>query len=765
MPLHFPRRWRRCFAGSRGFKDDEQQGAALLPTLDSSGEPLGSSGSLPAGAFQSARQTAARDSRAIALEEARDKLKSAAWLNTIIESLWPQIAKFVEKTLRTEVQPQIQESLPWALKGLHFVTVDLGQSPLKFDQVVATEREYQTAEGTKAGLRMELDLGYKGDIEVTLAVAGVSFGISKVSIIGKLFADIPTLLPQPPFVGGLNLYFANPPTVSLDFVGAAGVLDFALLKNKILSVVSEVIAGMMVLPKRMAVVLEPEVGDVFRYKCPRPEGIVRLQVLEARSLKAADRGGLLGVGGSGAATSDPYALLSLSGQQWRSPTQNKTLAPEWPVGTGTDLVVYDREAQHLSLKVMDEDGQGLCGVGGGDDLLGFIAPEHPKTTIAALLGLGEKTGWARKRDEVPPPPEPRWLELMQENAAGDLVPVKGEDGHTSAVRVLAKWIPLVLDAERVAAIPAAAATDAAKTSSSAKKSSFTANTTTCVLFCGIYGARDVTLPEPEKPETALGAVEENAGKVLGAVENAAEEVGGKMLGMLGLGGADESKKKKEEKEEQAAKEKKQKEEEAAAAAAAAEEEEQKEKPPTASISVLAVTELALGQSAEGAAKGVGNSVSSTTTGYAPLLPPKENTVENVTPATAATVRRLAAAGVEPGAIAKGLELEEEAVRKVLAADEKEDATRANTLTWEEGFVLPVVDPRATRVQFNLNHGGAKDAPPVGTGSYAVTELLKCEENTAVVEVPVYKPAKEGESSGELLAQVRVRLQLLVCESD
>ena len=50
-------------------------------------------------------------------------------MNTIIKVLWPSISAFVTKTVRETVEPEIQKALPWALKGVHFTTFDLGDVP------------------------------------------------------------------------------------------------------------------------------------------------------------------------------------------------------------------------------------------------------------------------------------------------------------------------------------------------------------------------------------------------------------------------------------------------------------------------------------------------------------------------------------------------------------------------------------------------------------------------------------------------------------
>jgi len=44
----------------------------------------------------------------------------------IIKKMWPFIGKFVKKTLKTSVQPKINDALPSALTPFQFQTVDVG---------------------------------------------------------------------------------------------------------------------------------------------------------------------------------------------------------------------------------------------------------------------------------------------------------------------------------------------------------------------------------------------------------------------------------------------------------------------------------------------------------------------------------------------------------------------------------------------------------------------------------------------------------------
>jgi len=98
------------------------------------------------------------------------------------------------------------------------------------------------------------------------------------------------------------------------------------------------------------------------------------------------------------------------------------------------------------------------------------------------------------------------------------------------------------------------------------------------------------------------------------------------------------------------------------------------------------------------------------------------------------------------------------------------ATKRVTITWEQGFVFLLRDPRQAAVTFKLFtdvkadgefHKGSSRA--VGEATYAVQQLVDHPKNTDDVELDVEMPG-DG-SAAAATAKLRARMQLRVLTQD
>merc|ERR1712194_711187 len=147
--------------------------------------------------------------------------------------------------------------------------------------------------------------------------------------------------------------------------------------------------GTMVLPARLAFDLDPNDSvDQVDLTYPEPIGVLRLLVKSGRDLRGDD---FVFTGGK---TSDPYVIVALGQQTWRSKTVNKSTSPVWAHGNITDFLVFDRE-QEMKVTVFDED------LLSADDLLGaasdliaerFIGRPAPVDETLPLKFDGEPAG-------------------------------------------------------------------------------------------------------------------------------------------------------------------------------------------------------------------------------------------------------------------------------------------------------------------------------------------------------------------------------------
>lgn len=260
--------------------------------------------------------------------------------------------------------------------------MDLGRVPLQLGSMRTYKDVHRTAEGQQEAFELIVDLVYNGDAEFALTLAGTSVGISNAQLHGKLVIEVPQILPEPPFVSGVAVYFANSPTVSMSWTGVTKFLDVSLLNRQIQKIVLQQLGNVMVLPNRIAVNMDSQHrSDIFRLKSPRPEGVLRVELVRAENLIVGD----VGICGK---SSDPYVTFFLGSQEWRSDTVNRSLNPKWQ-GQIKEFLVDRAAVQHLHLEVWDEDSKLDFS---GDDPLGNAIVE-----ISELLNEGDH--WLALEDE------------------------------------------------------------------------------------------------------------------------------------------------------------------------------------------------------------------------------------------------------------------------------------------------------------------------------------------------------------------------------
>jgi len=228
-------------------------------------------------------------------------------------------------------------------------------------------------------IEVQLGLRFDSDLKVELTAVGVRVGICYVSLDGQLVAVLGPAMAAPPFFGGVQVFFANPPRLDIRFLGAARVAHIPGLRGAVRAAVDSAIAGVCVLPRRIAVDLnEDDAVDITDLTFPEPKGILRFKLLAGRDLVASD------INVFGARTSDPYVVAKLGCKSWTSPTVRKCLNPTWGndgTGLAVDFPVHF-ESQQLHLRVFDWD------FSSSDDLIGVAKSLDINELLSASRGPG-----------------------------------------------------------------------------------------------------------------------------------------------------------------------------------------------------------------------------------------------------------------------------------------------------------------------------------------------------------------------------------------
>merc|ERR1711971_12703 len=104
-------------------------------------------------------------------------------------------------------------------------------------------------------------------------------GISRISIEGTLSLVFRPESLHPPFFGGLEIYFINPPVLDLQFYGAGRLADAPTVRPIVRSTIEALVASILVLPNRYAIDLdEQDSVDIADLQHGDPHFVLRLTV-------------------------------------------------------------------------------------------------------------------------------------------------------------------------------------------------------------------------------------------------------------------------------------------------------------------------------------------------------------------------------------------------------------------------------------------------------------------------------------------------------
>lgn len=293
----------------------------------------------------------------------------ADWFNHIIDQMWPFVSEMVCKIIKENVEPEMQKNMPKGLSTLYFETIDLGNTP----PYVANVTTYENKEHRESEFIFDMDLCYNGDATIKLSVKSVKLGLSNIELRGILRIIFKPLVSEYNPIGGVTVFFLNRPKLKFDLTNLLNVLDFPGLKSSLRRITNDAIASFVVLPNRVVVPLAAGV-DASDLQYPIPEGVLRVKVVEAKDLLAKD------VGFVKKGKSDPYLILRIGAQTFRTKVINNNLNPEW--NETFEAFVDNSEGQQIEAVVYDEDTSSK------DSKIGAVG-----TDIASTVKTGYRDMW------------------------------------------------------------------------------------------------------------------------------------------------------------------------------------------------------------------------------------------------------------------------------------------------------------------------------------------------------------------------------------
>uniref|UniRef100_A0A8C1V436 Extended synaptotagmin-like protein 2a n=1 Tax=Cyprinus carpio TaxID=7962 RepID=A0A8C1V436_CYPCA len=249
------------------------------------------------------------------------------WLNKTVHQMWPYICQFVDKIFRETIEPAVQGANAH-LSTFTFSKIDMGDKPLRVDGV-----KVYTENVDKRQIIMDLQISFVGNTEIDVDIKKYycRAGIKSIQLNGVLRVIMEPLLGDMPLIGALSVFFLKKPNIlSLCFI------------------IQDIIYSFLVLPNKITIPLVND-AQISKLRFPMPKGILRIHFLEAQDLVGKDKflGGLI------KGKSDPYGVIKLGNQLFRSKIIKETVNPKW--NEVYEAFVYDHPGQNVEIELYDED--------------------------------------------------------------------------------------------------------------------------------------------------------------------------------------------------------------------------------------------------------------------------------------------------------------------------------------------------------------------------------------------------------------------------
>ncbi|KAK9887366.1 hypothetical protein WA026_022034 [Henosepilachna vigintioctopunctata] len=274
-------------------------------------------------------------------------IERAEWINTIIQQLWPTVNNYIRIYLLETLQPELEQQLrQYMLNGFQFETVKLGSIPPKITGI----KVYQKT--SEDEIIMDVHLLYGGNCELSFYLSGTTAGIRDFQMESELRFIMKPLIPTAPLIGGMQIFFIETPVFDFQMIGITKILQMPGINSYLRETIESVIESMAVIPNMFTMEFSDD-NEISTYlRVPDPSGVLRIHLIEAENLEAKDYIG----------TSDPYVIVEVGAQRFRSKTISRSLNPTFD--SWCEFAIIEPYGQKLRFRVWDED------YGRPDDFLG-----------------------------------------------------------------------------------------------------------------------------------------------------------------------------------------------------------------------------------------------------------------------------------------------------------------------------------------------------------------------------------------------------------
>ncbi|XP_077330885.1 extended synaptotagmin-3 isoform X3 [Lithobates pipiens] len=275
------------------------------------------------------------------------------WINKIVKQMWPYFGMYMEKLFQEKIEPLVRASNDH-MKAFTFTKVNFGEKSPRINGV-----KVYTKKVDKREVILDLQLCYNGDCEINVEVKKLcKAGVKGLQIHGTLRVILAPLMSDVPFIGAVTFFFIQKPFLDINWTGLTNLLEIPGVNDMSDGMIVDLIASYLVLPNRFTFPLCSQV-NAAELRFPVPHGVLRAYLYEAENLIPKDtylKGLIKG-------KSDPYAILRVGNQTYKSKTIQENLNPLW--NEMYEFVVHEVPGQDLEIDVYDEDPD-------KDDFLGSL---------------------------------------------------------------------------------------------------------------------------------------------------------------------------------------------------------------------------------------------------------------------------------------------------------------------------------------------------------------------------------------------------------
>lgn len=315
--------------------------------------------------------------------------ENLGWMNFMIKAMWPHVSKAIVKRAQSEILERAASEIerhPQQLKLKELVVdFDPGDVPPTLVGLRAYNK-MRHAEQDFEGMQVDVDIHWTAENflmrprMLATGPGGIAIRVEDVAVTGmEVYATASTifapLITEEPCFGASQVFFLDLPDLRLTL---DGLNKWPFMKKVLIAVIQRMTATVLsdcfVLPHRVMVKWKHDISleKLVEVKSPLPLGLLEVEVLEARNLRALD------VNLTSKATSDPYVTVRIGDREMRTSTIRATTSPKWP-DRKDYLPVYNL-AQIMKVVVFDDD------VVTDDDVIGNAAFE---TVFAFCENMGD----------------------------------------------------------------------------------------------------------------------------------------------------------------------------------------------------------------------------------------------------------------------------------------------------------------------------------------------------------------------------------------